>query len=59
MYYADTVEARKLECDSPPIPKPREEGTPASIVPGPCSKFLESSVLGPFCGATVRRPLTT
>ena len=37
-----TVEAGKLEYDCPPTPKPREEGTPASIVPVLHSNFLES-----------------
>ena len=41
-----TAEVSKLEYDCPPTPKPREEGTPAYIVPGPYSKFLESIVGG-------------
>ena len=40
-----TVEARKLEYDCPPNPQPGEEGTAASIVPGPYSNLLESAVV--------------
>ena len=43
-YSKGTVEARKLEDDPPPTPKPREEGRPAHIVPDPYSNFLESTV---------------
>ena len=39
-----TVEARKFECGCPPTLKPGDEGTPAQIVPGPYSNFLESTV---------------
>ena len=39
-----TVEARKGKYDCPPTPKPREEGTPAQIVPGPYSNMLECTV---------------
>ena len=42
--HPSTVEARKLEYGCPLSPKPTEEGTPAGIVPGPCSNFLESAV---------------
>ena len=38
-----TLEARKLEYDCNQTPKPREEGTPAEIVPGPYSNVLESA----------------
>ena len=40
----DQVEARKLEYDYPPYPKPRTEGKPASNVPDPYSNFLASTV---------------
>ena len=39
-----TVEARKLEYDHPPTPKPRKEGKPAQNVPDPNSNFLEPTV---------------
>ena len=40
----NTVEARKLEHECPPTPKRREEGKPASIILGPHSNCLESTV---------------
>ena len=40
----DTVQARKLEYDCPPSPKPREEGQPAEFAAGRYSNFLESTV---------------
>ena len=40
-----SVNARKLEYDCPPTPKPVEEGKPTYIVPGPYSNFLESTAL--------------
>ena len=42
-----TVEARKLEYDCPPTPKPIEEGIPAWIVPSQNSTFLKSTLRGP------------
>ena len=44
MYDVSTEEARKLEHDCPPTPRPQEEGKPAKTVPGPYSNFLESTV---------------
>ena len=42
--YSHTVEARKLEHDRPPFPKPKKEGQPAHIILHPCSNFLELAV---------------
>ena len=44
-----TVEARKLEYDCPPTPRPRE-GKPAQVVAGPYSNILKSTVLRPGGG---------
>ena len=44
---AYTVEVRKFDYGSPPIPKPKKEGTPARSVPGPYSNFPEPSARVP------------
>ena len=44
------VEARKLEYDCHPTPKPREEGKPAEIVLCPYSNFSKSTI-NPFAMA--------
>ena len=40
--FSTIVEARKLEYDCPPTPKPRDEGKPGEVVSGPYSNSLES-----------------
>ena len=42
----NTVEARKLEYDSPMIPKQKQQGTPAEIILNPYSNFLGSNRTG-------------
>ena len=56
-----TIEARKLEYDSPPTPKPREEEIPAYLVLDPLvldpySNFLEPALTGAQ-KASVAHPL--
>ena len=48
----NTAEARTLEHDCPPTPKPGEEGKPAEVVPESYSKLLETTVL--LCMSTPR-----
>ena len=38
------IEAKLLEYDCPPTPKPREERKPTQITPNPYSNFLEPTV---------------
>ena len=44
LYRELKIQARKLEYNCSPTPKPREEGKPGQIDPGPYSIFLEPTV---------------